>query len=95
MSFGLWLWFRYPLSLYREFSSPDGDYRVQVLAYPRRFPSVGGPGQGGDGCGVVRLVDAHGVVISEADVALVNAADRVTWRPGEVDVHMIVVWELP
>jgi hypothetical protein len=81
--------------LYREFGSPDGSYRVQVLVYPRRLPQFGGPGQGGDASGVVRLVDAQGRVVAEADVSPVNIGDRVTWSPGEVDVHLVAKWQLP
>jgi hypothetical protein len=77
------------------FDSPGGRYRIVVLWKANRLPWPAMPGQGGDGDGIVRLVDRQGKVLREIDVdGPVNRVDVVDWHPDSVDVKLVVQWPL-
>ena len=88
-----WRVLRPPLSVYRVFESPDGAYRVVVLAERALVPMM--PGHGGDAPGVVRLVDREGRVLRQAPVEMVQTVTDVSWSGRRVDVRLFAEWELP
>lgn len=65
-----------PLTERRTFVRPDGKYKVVVYSTPN---PVGGPGQGSDAPGVVRLFDRDGKQLAEARVGMVKDVEKVEW----------------
>lgn len=91
-----WAWMRYPVSLHGRFPSPDGQFEVRALAYPRRWPFGGFPrSSSGDGPGLVCLYEGRGIRIACVGVEMVGAVDRVRWTERSVEVLLVIEWALP
>lgn len=79
--------------VYRSFSSPDGHYRVVVVARRSRFPAMM-PGQSGDAPGRVRLYwNEH--MLRETPTEMVSLIEDVEWETGQVSIKALGTWNLP
>jgi hypothetical protein len=79
--------------LHATFTSPDGQYRVEVYRRPA-WPGVF-PGQGSDAPGRAVLMDRSGRVLGEADLEMVQLVDAVEWGERSASIRAIAHWKLP
>jgi hypothetical protein len=79
-------------SEYRRIESPDGRFRILVLA---TSGVARPPGQGGDAPGIVRLVDREGHVLAEKQIEMVQLVDEVRWTEKRVEIKLVADWDLP
>lgn len=86
------LWRESRLSLYREFPSPDGNFRVRVMRQESFLPLM--PGQSGDAQGKAQLVDRNNRVLAEAKLEMVQLVDDVDWSDGHARIQFIADWNL-
>lgn len=73
--------------------SPDRRYAMVVYRLPRL---IGSPGGGSDAPGYVQLQDINGRVLHEAELEMIQLAQRVEWSPDEVWIPVVAgPWKLP
>ena len=69
-------------TVYREFVSPDGQYRVTVYRHPMLFSSIGGAS---DAPGRAELTDKDGSILQSVDLEMVQLQiDEPEWTENEV-----------
>ena len=75
-------------SLYSTFTSPNGQYTLEV--YARSWHIF--PGQSGDAPGVVKLRDNSGTVMHKMPLEMVQLVDQPEWRTNGVAVKLLFDW---
>jgi hypothetical protein len=89
----IWESFR-PKSVYREFSSPDGRFKIVVYRFPISLGPM--PGQGSDAPGEVRLYRTdNGKLLKRTRVEMVQIVDDSAWTETNVNIKFVADWELP
>jgi hypothetical protein len=88
------IWRKESAFVYATHKSPDGNFVVRVMEYPRVFGHF--PGDAGGGSGYVELIDTRtNQILKRQSTDVVMVIETIRWKPHVVEIKLFASWPLP